>query len=562
MKKRIYILLTLLAIYIFVIEYIFYPEYILRQESEGLFLTTNDYLQNYLFTPGSWILLLTNFIQQFYHSLPLGLFIETILILSSTISMFLYLQKWEIAHHSIWIISIPSIMFCVYQNTWGIPALLQYCFTLSMLTFYISISHQTTRFIYSVMLLPFLYLLIPSNCFILIYLYMCIYEWTFFKSFTMKIISISIVLLACLYPLFWQNINYTSALLYHFSPEPDMQHVQLYYILYLLPVIPILLSKWKGNLYFSYVLVGFLFIFGSYSIYKSSYCEEKEKRFAIQRYAEEKKWNQILQAISNTPYENNPFFHPYLMLALNEQRMLPEKLFHYPIFSANQIYFPANESDNANFNSLFAYSIGLKQEAIHQLAQANAMSPHGLSFSRLRRMIDWYIELKNVSLAEKYLAILQTSTCHNQWIKKRISQLSTIKKDTTFKTNKDFIIDASSPLIFLTQVIKTDTTNRKALDYLLCGILLGKDLKGFYNVFQAYFPKNTPIPIHYQEALLVVDLMFPQLKVTQQYSISSTCKQAFEEFGKWMAQRPNTNAILKQKYGNTYWYYGFIRTVT
>ena len=125
---------------------------------------------------------------------------------------------------------------------------------------------------------------------------------------------------------------------------------------------------------------------------------------------------------------------------------------------------------------------------------------------------------------------------------------------------EDFIIDASSPMILLTQAVKADTTNRKALDYLLCGVLLGKDLKGFYKLFQQYFPQGEPVPIHYQEALLVVDLMFPQLGATNTYPVTPACRQAFEEFGVLMSQRPNTDHVLRQKYGNTYWFYGFIRT--
>ena len=116
------------------------------------------------------------------------------------------------------------------------------------------------------------------------------------------------------------------------------------------------------------------------------------------------------------------------------------------------------------------------------------------------------------------------------------------------------------PLILLTQAVKADTTNRKALDYLLCGVLLSKDLKGFYNLFQQYFPHSETIPVHYQEALLVVDLMFPHLEATRNYPVSPICRQAFEDFGVLMSQRPNTDHVLRQKYGNTYWYYGFIRT--
>ena len=248
------------------------------------------------------------------------------------------------------------------------------------------------------------------------------------------------------------------------------------------------------------------------------------------------------------------------MLALNEKGILPEQLFHYPVQSADRIYFPANELGGANFNSLFAYALGLKHEALHQLAQANAMSPQGLSFSRLRRLIDWQTESGNLPLAQKYMDILQTSTCHNQWIKERTERIS--KSLTTSKEayKEDFIIDASSPLILLTQAIKADTTNRKALDYLLCGVLFDKDLKGFYNLFQQYFPQGEAIPIHYQEALLVVDLMFPHLDATRNYPVTPTCRLAFEDFGVLMSQRPNTDHVLRQKYGNTYWYYGFIRT--
>ncbi|MFQ6927998.1 MAG: DUF6057 family protein [Parabacteroides merdae] len=300
-----------------------------------------------------------------------------------------------------------------------------------------------------------------------------------------------------------------------------------------------------------------LIAFSCYSIY-SSPNREREKRLAVQRYAEEQQWDRVLQTI-HTSNSSEAYYHPYLMLALNEKGILPEQLFHYPVQSADRIYFPANELGGANFNSLFAYALGLKHEALHQLAQANAMSPQGLSFSRLRRLIDWQTESGNLPWPRN-MDILQTSTCHNQWIKERTERIS--KSLTTSKEayKEDFIIDASSPLILLTQAIKADTTNRKALDYLLCGVLLDKDLKGFYNLFRQYFPQGEAIPIHYQEALLVVDLMFPHLDATRNYPVTPTCRLAFEDFGVLMSQRPNTDHVLRQKYGNTYWYYGFIRT--
>lgn len=323
-----------------------------------------------------------------------------------------------------------------------------------------------------------------------------------------------------------------------------MRYIYVYYALFLIPLCSAFLSGRKENRYISIAFPLLLIAFSCYSIY-SSPNREREKRLAVQRYAEEQQWDRVLQTI-HTSNSSEAYYHPYLMLALNEKGILPEQLFHYPVQSADRIYFPANELGGANFNSLFAYALGLKHEALHQLAQANAMSPQGLSFSRLRRLIDWQTESGNLPLAQKYMDILQTSTCHNQWIKERTERIS--KSLTTSKEayKEDFIIDASSPLILLTQAIKADTTNRKALDYLLCGVLLDKDLKGFYNLFRQYFPLGEAIPIHYQEALLVVDLMFPHLEATRNYPVTPTCRLAFEDFGVLMSQRPNTDHVLRQ----------------
>ena len=133
MKKGNIILLVLSSIYTLVIEYMFYPEYIRYQEAGGLFLMTNDYLQGYLLAPTGWNSLITNFLSQFYHPLSLGLFVETGLLLITAVILLLYLRQWKAALHG-WIITVPIIMFCIYQYAWNLSALLQY--NLFLLTFH------------------------------------------------------------------------------------------------------------------------------------------------------------------------------------------------------------------------------------------------------------------------------------------------------------------------------------------------------------------------------------------------------------------------------------------
>ena len=134
MKKGNIILLVLSSIYTLVIEYMFYPEYIRYQEAGGLFLMTNDYLQSYLLAPTGWNSLITNFLSQFYHSLSLGLFVETGLLLITAVILLLYLRQWKAALHG-WIITVPIIMFCIYQYAWNLSALLQYNLFLLTLVF-------------------------------------------------------------------------------------------------------------------------------------------------------------------------------------------------------------------------------------------------------------------------------------------------------------------------------------------------------------------------------------------------------------------------------------------
>lgn len=561
MKKENVVLLILLAIYAFIIEYLFYPEYIRYQEAGGLFLATNDYLQGYMLAPAGWNSLLTNFLTQFYRPLSSGLFVETGLLMLIAILTLLYLRKWKAAHHG-WFISIPVVMCCIYQYAWNLSALLQYAVFLLTFTVYLSTGNRRIRHTGALIAMPLLYLLLPENCLLLLYVYGLVVEWLFFKQKGYPVLPALALILAGAWPLLWQNfVFYTpDNQLYSFiNPGYEMRQTNPYYTLFLILLCPPLLSKWKGNRYVALPFPILLIAFSCYSIYSSSN-REREKRLAVKRYTEEQQWDRILQTINSNGSGTNTYYHPYLMLALSETGVLPEQLFHYPVQSADRIYYPADEQEGANFNSLFAYSIGLRHEALHQLAQASAMSAQGLSFSLLRRMIDWQIEFGNIPLAKKYIQIIKTSSCHKQWIAERINRISTQPAIQKEAYKEDFIIDASSPLILLTQAVKADTTNRKALDYLLCGVLLGKDLKGFYNLFRQYFPQGEPIPVHYQEALLVVDLMFPKLNATKNIPVSPACQQAFEEFGQLMSQRPNTDHVLKQKYGNTYWYYGFVRT--
>ena len=227
MKKGNIILLVLSSIYTLVIEYMFYPEYIRYQEAGGLFLMTNDYLQGYLLAPTGWNSLITNFLSQFYHPLSLGLFVETGLLLITAVILLLYLRQWKAALHG-WIITVPIIMFCIYQYAWNLSALLQYNLFLLTLVFYLFIQNKVIRYTSALIAIPFLYLLLPENCLLLLYLYGIVFERIFFKQKGFPMLPVINLVLVAVWPLLWQNFVFYTPVnqLYTFiNPEYRMRYI-------------------------------------------------------------------------------------------------------------------------------------------------------------------------------------------------------------------------------------------------------------------------------------------------------------------------------------------------
>ena len=310
MKKENIILLILSSIYALIIEYIFYPEYIRYQEAGGLFLATNDYLSGYLLAPAGWNSLLTNFLSQFYHPLSLGLFVETSLLLITAAITLLYLRQWNATQHR-WVIIIPVIMFCIYQYAWNLSALLQYNLFLLTLAFYLFLQNKIIRHISALIAIPFLYLLLPENSLLLLYLYGVVFERISFKQKGFPILPAINLILVTAWPLLWQNFIYytpTNQLYTFINPEYGMRYVYIYYALFLIPLCSVFLSDRKGNRYISFALPLLLIAFSCYSIY-SSPNQEREKRLAIQRHAEEQQWDQVLQTI-HTCNISEAYYHP------------------------------------------------------------------------------------------------------------------------------------------------------------------------------------------------------------------------------------------------------------
>lgn len=309
---------------------------------------------------------------------------------------------------------------------------------------------------------------------------------------------------------------------------------------------------------YNYLLPVLIIGITSYSIYTQEGLRNQEELFSLEHSASGNKWDKILKNGNSEKIKQDPLKLPFVLLALSEKELLPEQLFSYPVSSTDCFLFERNTSPfSCNFNSLFYNCLGVKNEAIHQSFQAGIQAENGMTFIAMRRLIDWNLHNGTISVAEKYLKILEHASCHQKWIEKRYAVIASIQDHPvrSKKQSNSFFIGAHPFLSDMARVVDCDTTNMKAIDYLLCGILINKDMNKFRQVLSYCYTymNRTVLPRHYEEALLLLSQQDPGLLVN--YPVREERMVQFNDFSQLMKKGKLFENVLSEKYGTTFWYY-------
>lgn len=231
------------------------------------------------------------------------------------------------------------------------------------------------------------------------------------------------------------------------------------------PVCFLQIRNRKIKFFISAVIILLSFIWFSYS----PSAHRREKEIAIQQAATATAWNVVLKHIKSEEVRHDRILQRYALLALAGENKLIENLPKFHLSSEDSFYFylPSTSAERY-FNALFYRSLGLYNEYIHQLFEVAVQSPEGMNFGCLRQITDGYLKMGNIRLAEKYLAVLSHSTCHADWIQKRITLLQALKEkpvDTPEKSYLDIFIGSYSFLHEMELLLKENPRNEKAKMY-------------------------------------------------------------------------------------------------
>jgi len=314
----------------------------------------------------------------------------------------------------------------------------------------------------------------------------------------------------------------------------------------------------------------FLFAIIGYSLFIKFDDPFKKKLLYIEYYAETEQWNKILDAAENIQvYDftiNYQINRAYAHLGL-----LPEYLFNYPQLMGSKGLLVDNSVMDSKYtmsNSDLYFDLGYMDESLRWAFEAQTLLPNSPRI--LKRLVMINIIKRNYSVAQKFLNVLGQNILYHKWVgkyEKYIADPKLADRDPVISdkrlfspTENGFILD---PYENLKLLVKTSKKNRLAYDYLLTLFLLDKRLSDFVEFVKLYPEYNVKkLPRSWEEALYAYIYKtgtVPQFVTSE--TISKGCIQRLTAFNKTLAKYNNDKSaaqgVLRENFGNTFWYYLF-----
>lgn len=371
------------------------------------------------------------------------------------------------------------------------------------------------------------------------------------------------LVLAVVFPLLWKEWGYVMLTedIYRLSGPDAFLLWNIYGYGVLLPLIFQIgnLKQDKTKSAFYYAEMAFVVVLCLIAVY-NAYNRNGEFYFRMEQAAIKGKWEQVLQMaeqVDNTERENM-----YLIsLALANRGELGERLFDYPVWGIGCLYLPRElDYKSGALGGEMYYRLKIPNEALHWTFQASVASPQGMDFRTLRRLIDLNLLKRDSILADKYLSVMENTLGHDSWCRAKRSELQDAQRECVLADHAgDFFIGGRPFLSDMARVLDAGRSKEMALDYILCGLLLNKDLKKFCQLFITFYPaQEKRIPKAYQEALVVAMTVDNPALRKKGCHIDADILKRFEDYNAFY-RTANKNkqqaSELMKNFKDTWWYY-------
>lgn len=293
-----------------------------------------------------------------------------------------------------------------------------------------------------------------------------------------------------------------------------------------------------------------LLIFG-YQFYKN-FNFKLRSVMRIEQAAYDEDWSTVLQ--SSAQSQTKSLITTYMTnIALSRTGQLAQSLFDYPqYFGAQGLFFVWNgeNSISIKMGDLVFANVGMVCEA-HRWA-FESMVNRGHNSYNFRKIVTYNRAMGREKVARKYEAILQNSLFYSSKTVLDFTpfQLS-VCPDSVFTINQDLGYN-------LENVVRADSTNNAALDYLASYYLLSNQLQKFAAIYpQLLIRHNGKLPHTYHQALIVYyTAASPEQIASLGYTPPTQIYTSYNKFIQaYSSNSANAKASLENAFGKTYWYY-------
>lgn len=116
-------------------------------------------------------------------------------------------------------------------------------------------------------------------------------------------------------------------------------------------------------------------------------------------------------------------------------------------------------------------------------------------------------------------------------------------------------VQKMSAMRYLQLLQRYNMLSRAGRDYLLCAYLLDKRLDDFASNVENYYVINDSLPKHYREALVLYNHMRSVPKLLYSNNVMNADFQDYQKMNDTIKNRNVRECMLRETFGNTYWYY-------
>lgn len=563
---------------------IFYRHHLHYQEQLQLFLFTSEYFLEQCSLPGGFAGYLGGFFTQLFYDSFLGalglsflLVVLQRLVLDATCRM---------ANKPIYrfLTCIPSLCYglVLCNEDMLVAGLVALILSMSAIFIYNRIGKFAYRKVYCILMIPALYWFAGVGT-LTFPVYILLREWMRKdKADAKKILRLTFsAILICgfcpymakeilqFYPIerFWLAGNY-----YRFVTNFPVILIFIFLLTAILPFIliclPDVISKTRRMAVKGIQLL-FLFLIAILGIVLIADWN-KEEIMGYSYYARMQKWNSII-ALADKKTPDGPLTVSTLNLALCQRDYLPEYMFTY-FQNGPEGLIPGFNKD---FNSLLMtgeiyYHLGLINTAQHYAFEAMEAIP---DFQKSVRCVKRLAEISLINgeyqIAAKYLELLKHTLFYRKWAIEVSSYLGNEEqinnhpewgKLRQLRPGEDFFFSDGEKDMMFGILYQHNPSNKMAYEYLLAYTLLIKDLERFTDYFlmnQEQLPK--PIPRSYQEAFAMVWSQSGYDPAQKPPFLHDGIVKRLETYRQIYTSNPDAEQVLKEQYGDTYWYYFHFR---